>query len=160
MTNSFPPTSSKPMGEQVAAAKKELDKLPLLGPAAWLFARDQHRRFTFFADIDWRLMPPLVLNQCRLFSREGLPWAFVTWAFVSPVVDQRMRTTSPIISPAEWKSGDIPWLIDVVTPFGNTDEIVKELVADIAPAKTVSAWIFDEQGKPQLREIRPVQAAH
>lgn len=64
--------------EQIASAKQELEKLPLLGPALWLFARDPLRRYTFVGDLDWRLLPPLVLDQCRLYSREGLPWAFVT----------------------------------------------------------------------------------
>ena len=38
---------------QLESARQELTKLPLLGPALWLYARDPLRRFGFFADIDW-----------------------------------------------------------------------------------------------------------
>jgi cytolysin-activating lysine-acyltransferase len=141
---------------QFDAAKKELDKLPLLGPALWLFARDQYRRFTFVADIDWRLMPPLVLDQCRLYSREGLPWSFVTWAFVAPEVDQRFRAHAPVIAPTEWKSGEHVWLVDVVSPFGNAEDVAREALHSIAPGKVGHAWIVNEHGQPVLKEFKPL----
>jgi cytolysin-activating lysine-acyltransferase len=136
-------------------AKKELAKLPLLGPAMWLFSRDQHLRFTFFADIDWRLLPPLVLDQCRQYSKADFPWAFVTWAFVSEAVDQRLRSASPLIAPHEWKSGDIPWLIDVVSPFEKTEVIAAEVASQVAQGKTVRAWLMNAQGERKLHEIAP-----
>jgi cytolysin-activating lysine-acyltransferase len=141
--------------EQLAAAKKELDKLPLLGPAVWLFSRDPYRRFTFFADIDWRLMPPLVVDQCRLYSKEGLPWAFVTWAFVSDAVDQRFSGQTPVIAPTEWKSGEHVWLIDVVSPFGDAHEVAKEALRQIAPGKNAKGWILNEHGQPVLTQFKP-----
>ena len=140
---------------QLEAAQKELAKLPLLGPALWLYARDPHRRFTFLSDIDWRLMPPLVLDQCRLFSRVELPWAFVTWAFVSDAVDERLRGSAPIIAPNEWQSGEHAWLIDVVTPFGNAEDVAKETIASVAHGKTVRAWLSGADGRPVLKEFRP-----
>lgn len=136
-------------------AKKELAKLPLLGPAMWLFARDQHLRFTFFADIDWRLLPPLVLDQCRLYSKADFPWAFVTWAFVSDAVDQRLRSASPLIAPHEWKSGDIPWLIDVVSPFEGAEVVATEVASQIAPGRIVRSWLMNAQGERTLKEITP-----
>jgi cytolysin-activating lysine-acyltransferase len=138
---------------QFETAKKELTKLPLLGPALWLFARDQHLRFTFVADMDWRLMPPLVLDQCKLYSRAELPWAFTTWAFVSDAVDQRLRSSSPIIAPHEWQSGDKPWLIDVIAPFGDADQVAEEAAALVSPGKLVNAWIRNANGQAVLKEF-------
>lgn len=140
--------------DQLESAKKELAKLPVLGPALWLYARDAQRRYTFLADIDWRLMPPMVLDQCRLYSKAELPWAFVTWAFVADAVDQRLRSTSPIIAPHEWKSGSHPWLIDVVAPFGDGEATALEVAKLIAPAKTVRAWLPDSKGQLNLRELK------
>jgi len=143
-----------PLGaEQFETAKRELAKLPLLGPALWLYARDAQRRYTFIADIDWRLMPPLVLDQCRLYSKVDLPWAFVSWAFVSDAVDARLRSSSPVIAPHEWKSGEHPWLIDVVAPFGEADRAARETAAEIARDKPVRAWMHDAQGQVRLREV-------
>ena len=153
--NDTPTTPPKPSAADLQSAKKELTKLPLLGPALWLFARDPQRKFTFLADMDWRLLPPLVLDQCRLYSKEDVPWAFFTWAFVSDAVDQRLRSTSPIIAPHEWRSGDKAWLIDVVTPFGGGEPLAIEAIKQFAPGKAVSAWVFDDQGKASLKEFRP-----
>jgi cytolysin-activating lysine-acyltransferase len=154
---STPDSASAPKAEQLAqleAAKKELAKLPLLGPVTWLFARDAQRRFTFFADLDWRLLPPLVLDQCRLFSKEDLPWAFVTWARVSDAVDQRLRSSSPVIAPHEWHSGPHLWLIDVVAPFGEAEEIAKLALSDLAPGGSARVWLLDAAGQPRLKEVR------
>ena len=140
--------------DQLESAKKELAKLPLLGPALWLYARDAQRRYTFLADIDWRLMPPLVLDQCRLYTKADMPWAFVTWAFVSDAVDQRLRSTSPLIAPHEWKSGNHPWLIDVVAPFGEAEATALAVVKLIAPGKPVRAWLHDAKGRLTLRELK------
>jgi cytolysin-activating lysine-acyltransferase len=140
---------------QFESAKKELTKLPLLGPALWLFARDPRLRFTFIADLDWRLLPPLVLDQCRLYSKADMPWAFTTWAFVSEAVDQRLRSTAPVIAPHEWKSGDKPWLIDVVAPFGDVEAVASEAAAQMSPGKPVSAWLMAAGGQATLKEIVP-----
>lgn len=153
MTASTPPAPSPVANFE--SAKKELTKLPLLGPALWLYARDAQRRFTFIADIDWRLMPPLVLDQCRLFSKADMPWGFVTWAFLSDAVDQRLRSAAPVIAPHEWKSGEHVWLIDVVAPFGDAEDVAREVANAIAPGKSVWAWLPNAAGQPAARELRP-----
>jgi len=146
-------TSTMDQAAQLEVAKKELTKLPILGPAMWLFARDPQRRYTFVADIDWRLLPPLVLDQCRLYDKQGVPWAFCTWALVGDAVHERLRSASPLIAPHEWNSGPHPWLIDVVAPFGDADALVKETIARFAPGKTVHAWMPGPSGTPVLREF-------
>ena len=140
--------------DQLASAKRELEKLPLLGPALWLFARDPMRRFTFVADMDWRLLPPLVLDQCKLYSREGMPWAFMTWARVSEAIDQRLRTSTPLIAPHEWKSGDKLWLIDVVAPFGDALGIARQALKEIAGASSASVWLPGAEGHSVLHEVK------
>jgi cytolysin-activating lysine-acyltransferase len=141
--------------EQLASAKQELAKLPLLGPAAWLFARDQRLRFTFMADLDWRLLPPLVLDQCRLYNKHDLPWAFCTWAFVNDAVHERLRSSAPVIAPHEWRSGEHAWLIDVVAPFGDAETIATEACAQFAAGRTVHAWMPMGGNLPTLRTFAP-----
>ena len=67
-------------------AKEALTRLPILGPALWLYARDPVKKFMFLGDTDWAVLPPIVLDQCRLYSKAGLPYAFMTWAFVNDTV--------------------------------------------------------------------------
>lgn len=113
--------------EQLQDAKASLKKLPMLGPALWLFARDERKKYTFLADQDWLVMPPLILDQCKLYMKDEIPWAFCTWAFVNDQVNERLESALPRIAPHEWKSGDRLWLVDLVTPFGGAEEIIEDL---------------------------------
>ncbi len=145
-------------------AKDALAKLPILGPAMWLYARDPVKKFMFVGDIDWAVLPPIVLDQCRLYTKGGLPYAFVTWALVSPEVAQRLRSPQPKIAPHEWKSGDEVWLIDAIAPFGQLEETLKELTEKHFPGKRVQAHLPDpaHPGTYMLREwpARPGAVVH
>jgi|SRR5450830_264605 len=112
---------------QAQAAEAAFERLSVLGPVAWLYGRTQDRRFLFLADLDWAVMPPVVLDQCRLFMQGKMPFAFMTWAFVSDEVHQRLSQGQGKLAPHEWKSGNHPWLIDVVAPFGGDMEMLDEL---------------------------------
>jgi cytolysin-activating lysine-acyltransferase len=135
------------------SAKESLAKLPILGPALWLYGRDSLRKFTFAGDIDWLLLPPVILDQCRLFTRAGIPTAFFTWAFVNDAIDQRLRAGGRL-APHEWKSGAHAWLIDMVTPFGADDAILTELRSTALAGHVVKTAIPDtrQAGQVVIRE--------
>lgn len=124
-------------------AKGALAKLPILGPALWLYARDPVKKFMFLGDTDWAVLPPIVLDQCRLYTRSGLPYAFVTWALVNETVAARLQSAQPKIAPHEWKCGEEVWIIDAVAPFGQLEETLKELRETIFPGRTVHALLPD-----------------
>lgn len=142
-------------------ARAGLAKLPILGPALWLYARDANRKFSFVGDIDWLLLPPVILDQCRLYTKNGIPFAFFTWASVSDAVDARLRSGAARIAPHEWKSGPHVWLIDLVTPFGQADEMLAELLQNALTGKVVKALLPDphQGGKPVVREWAAASAA-
>ncbi|ODV00284.1 MULTISPECIES: toxin-activating lysine-acyltransferase [unclassified Thiobacillus] len=142
------------MLEALNQAKDALAKLPILGPALWLYARDPAKKFMFVGDTDWAVLPPIVLDQCRLYTRAGLPYAFVTWAFVNDVVDARLRSAEPKIAPHEWKSGEHIWLIDAVAPFGQLEETLKELREGMFPGQQVCALLPNpkKSGQVELHE--------
>lgn len=131
--------------QQLQEAKAALKKLPILGPVFWLYARDERRKFTFIADQDWLLMPPVVLDQCKLYMKDEMPWVFITWALVSDEIDARLRSHVPKIAPHEWKSGEHIWLIDIVAPFGQSDEMVEELRRTQFPGRKICALMPDVQ---------------
>lgn len=136
-------------------AKDALAKLPILGPALWLYARDPVKKFMFLADIDWAVLPPIVLDQCRLYTKSGLPYAFVTWAFVNDAVHARLGSAQPKIAPHEWKSGEHVWIIDAVAPFGQLDETLKELRENLFPGRKVSAFLPQQNGTMAVHEWSP-----
>lgn len=67
----------------------------------------------------------------------------------------RLRITTPVIAPHEWRSGDKPWLIDVVAPFGDAEAVATEAAAQFAAGKAVSGWLPTPSGQPTLRELGP-----
>lgn len=141
---------------QLESARKELAKLPLHGPVMWLYARDPQRRFTFTADMDWRLMPPLVLDQCKLYNKQELPWAFFSWAKVNDAVHARLQGANANIAPHEWHSGSHVWLIDAVMPFQPDEALLSEVLRAIQPAEgaSVNAWLPGANGQLALRVLR------
>lgn len=140
-------------------AKQALKKLPMLGPALWLYARDARKRYTFVADQDWLVMPPLVLDQCKLYMKGEIPWAFCTWALVSDEIDARLRSAVPKIAPHEWKSGAHLWLIDVVAPFGGVEELIADLGQTNFAGKKFMALLPKGDGGVDVREYAAVAPA-
>lgn len=145
--------------QQLQEAKASLKKLPMLGPALWLFARDERKKFTFIADQDWLVMPPLILDQCKLYMKDEIPWAFCTWAFVNGQVDERLGSSIPKIAPHEWKSGEHLWLIDVVTPFGGADEIIADLQKTSFAGKAFKALTPQPDGSVTVKNYLAIPVA-
>lgn len=145
-------------------AKGGLSKLPILGPALWLYGKDPIKKFMFVGDVDWAVLPPVVLDQCRLFTRNALPCAFFTWALVNDQVASRLRAAQPRIAPHEWQCGENVWVIDAVAPFGQMEEMLKELRETIFVGRKVSALIPDplKPGAVSVREwpSAPPPATH
>lgn len=139
-------------------AKDALAKLPILGPALWLYARDPIKKYMFLGDIDWAVLPPIVLDQCRLYTKSGLPYAFITWAFLNEALATRLRLAQSKIAPHEWKSGEEVWIVDAVAPFGQLEETLKDLRENTFSGRKVSALMPDpaRPGSTLFREWPPV----
>ena len=133
--------------QQFEQARTSLAKLPMLGPALWLYGRDPQRKYAFMADIDWLTLPPLILDQCKLFLKQELPWAFFTWAFVDDRVHERLLAGNAKIAPHEWKSGEHAWIVDAVAPFGELDKMVDEIRRTHLAGKAVHRLIVDSAGR-------------
>jgi cytolysin-activating lysine-acyltransferase len=73
-------------------------------------------------DLELLVVPPLFTGQFALLNDtiEGaplpVPVGVAFWASVSPEVDQRLSSNPADfkLAPAEWRSGDILWLVDVI----------------------------------------------
>lgn len=112
---------------QGARLARDAIRMAAFGHACWLMARSGPHKHLFFADADWLVMPPIILNQYRLWVRNGIPYAFASWAALGAEAADRMSKGVRRLSPAEWKSGDELWLVDFVAPFGGGAELVEEL---------------------------------
>ncbi len=117
-------------------AKSVLKKLPLLGPIAWLCMNSPQHRNQFIADLEWRVMPALVLDQAKLYMRDEAPVAYASWAFLSPEVAERYRATGRL-APGDWKSGSEAWLIDLVAPFGGGGDVINDVKEKVLAGRQV-----------------------
>lgn len=90
----------------------------------------RHRTYNF--EIDWLVLPPVQLRQFRIWRRDNQPIGYASWAYLSDesaarFADGASGTKLRRIAPGEWKSGGQLWLVDVVSPFGGADGMVREL---------------------------------
>ena len=57
------------------------------------------------------------------------------------------------LAPADWKSGDRLWLIDLVVPFGGTEEVLKELREQVFKDKKAKTLRPSPEGTMVVGEV-------
>lgn len=119
--------------QQMAALKAAAS----FGQIVSLMMRSPNHRFDFIADLEWMVGPAVALNQFAIgemqdkASGQRLPAAVALWALVSEDVDRRLSTNpnaKPRLKPAEWRSGSIPWLIEVAGDQHAVAALLRSLV--------------------------------
>ena len=130
----------------------------LLGEITWLMMRSPVHRHLFLADLEWLVTPPLILKQSRLFRRDRVPVAFVSWGLLTDEVEQRVVNGVWRLQPGDWKAGDRLWVVDVVAPYGGLDAITEDLRKRVFPDRTFKVLRpASEGGRPFVEELRGVQ---
>ena len=90
------------------------------GEIVTLMMRSAADKSITLQDLEWMVVPALQSGQFAVAEAQArdtgavMPVGAVLWAFVSPEVDQRLSNTldQPTrLQPAEWRSGDIPWIV-------------------------------------------------
>ena len=112
-------------------------KIPLLGSIAWLMMQQSSTKHTFLAELEWRVMPPLLLDQAKLYVRDEMPLAFVSWARLSEDAVARYASPPHRLAPPDWHSGEQVWLVDMFTPYGGSAEVLDDLRTKVFPGKTL-----------------------
>lgn len=141
-----------------AQAQVVMAKIPVLGAVAWLMMQQAGARHTLLSEMEWRVMPPLVMDQAKLYMRDGAPVAYVSWAQLSEKTAQRYLEAPHHLMAADWKSGDQIWIIDLVTPFGGAPEVMKELRETVFASKAIYQMMPDSQGQAETLTWPAVRA--
>ena len=128
-------------------AQRVMSKIPLLGAVSWLMMQQSATRHTLLSELEWRVMPALVLDQAKLFMRENAPIAYVSWARLSDGVAARYQTSPHQLTHADWQSGDQIWLIDLCAPFGGAQEVMKDLRESVFTGQQVHQLTLGEAGQ-------------
>lgn len=106
--------SSAPPGGSVGRSNSAV-----LGDITWLLMHSpMHRRWPV-AFIERFILPAVHHKQFRLFHKDGVPIGYVSWAWLSKEVEDRYLAGGYSLTLADWRSGDRPWFIDYMVPFGH-----------------------------------------
>ena len=108
----------------------------MLGEITWLLSQSKVHKNLFISDLEWMVMPAILLEQFRIFYGPDSPAAVAIFARVSEETDERLRTGGQSkLRADEWKNGDIQWLIELITPLGGQEEVLQDLATSIFKEK-------------------------
>ena len=132
-----------------AQAHRVMSKLPLLGAISWLLMQQNATRHTLLSELEWRVMPALVLDQAKLFMRQSAPLAYVSWALLSEDVAKRYLNTPHHLSTSDWNSGTQIWIVDLCAPFGGIQELIKDLRESVFAGQEIHQLTLGDDGQVQ-----------
>ena len=107
------------------------------GEITSLLMRTPSHKLEPMGDLEWLVVPAILTGQFTLVESQSktqgftAPIAVALWAFVSPEVDRRLteNISAPIrLRMEEWKSGDIPWLVEAAGEPRVIEEMLRRLV--------------------------------
>jgi cytolysin-activating lysine-acyltransferase len=114
-----------------------------LGEMVWLLSQSARHRHLSISDLEWMLMPPLLLGQYKLYHKNKNPIALALWAYLNQDDEQRLLTVNKL-RPEAWCAGDARRLLSPPHsphPPGLTTDIDKKaqlwLIELIAPSASV-----------------------
>lgn len=142
---SFIPNISPEDLQPQAAGKKTL--ATVIGEIVWLFTQSPLHRHLKIADLEWALMPALLLDQYKIYRSGEQVVAVALWGYLSKASEQKILKGEKLL-PQDWgnnatfdpEEGLIPnsggqlWLLELITPFEidgmkHQEEIVNDLLA-------------------------------
>lgn len=127
------------------------------GDIVALLMRSQTERTRTLADLEWMVVPAMQTGQFAVAEAQAqdtgivAPMGVVLWATVSEEVDKRLTggLDQPMqLSPAEWKSGKIPWIVAAFGEPAVVNKLLEQLSKTIFAKAPVKLRARDKDGKP------------
>jgi len=150
------------MSEKIRRDAAALRNALAFTQALGVLMRSPHYRNYALADLQWLVLPPLMTGQFRIGEAKpdpkgpALPVAVVFWAFVSPDVDKRLmeaKTAAPQLTPEEWKSGDIPWLVHAAGETRFVRSVIEQLMKTTFKGRSVKVLAGDQEGNAKVHVL-------
>ena len=95
----------------------------VLGEIAWLMTQSPRHKAMSLGDLEWLVMPAILLRQFRIFYQGDRPVGVALWALADELVAKRIDAGDTRLTAVEWKSGAAMRIVDVVAPFGGEAEM-------------------------------------
>jgi cytolysin-activating lysine-acyltransferase len=148
--------SDEPLAENAGAKTpskagrgSQPSNLEIFGEMCWLYSQSKIHRNWPIGSIQRWLLPAILSQQMRVYRKNGKPYAFVTWAFLSKEVEEAFVLNTASLQPKDWKSGKRIWFIDWVAPFGGTREMTLDLKHNVFP-NDVGRFLRMKEGSDTL----------
>lgn len=155
MTEEFRMTEAS--SAQTAPPQKTVAQM--LGEIVWLMSQSPIHKQLFIGDLEWFAMPAILVEQFRIFYGPNSPAAVAFWANVSEETEKRLEDGAHKLRADEWRNGDRPWLIELVAPFGATDEILQDLSVSVFNGKPFKFHTASAEGKREVQTYDPDKAS-
>jgi cytolysin-activating lysine-acyltransferase len=101
----------------------------VLGEIVWLMTQSPRHKAIPLGDLEWLVMPALLLRQFRIFYQGEQPVGVALWALADDLVASRIDAGDRRLSAVEWKSGTAMRVVELVAPFGGEAEMRAQLGA-------------------------------
>lgn len=145
---SFIPDISPEDLQPQPAGKKTL--ATALGEIVWLFSQSPLHRHLKIADLEWALMPALILDQYKIYKANGQVAGVALWAYLNEEAEKKV-IEGKRLDPRDWGNGAmismeeglVPtqggqcWLIDIVVPYGMDVSVVEYILNDLIESEVV-----------------------
>jgi cytolysin-activating lysine-acyltransferase len=95
----------------------------VLGEIIWLMTQSPRHKALTLGDLEWLVMPAILLKQFRMFYKGAQPVGVALWALADATVAKRIDAGDNRLTAVEWKSGSHMRIIDIVAPFGGEAEM-------------------------------------
>jgi cytolysin-activating lysine-acyltransferase len=95
----------------------------VLGEIVWLMTQSPRHKAIPIGDLEWLLMPAILLRQFRIFYKGEQPVGVVVWALADELVAKRIDVGDSRLAAVEWKSGSNLRIVELVAPFGGEAEM-------------------------------------
>lgn len=101
----------------------------LFGAMTWLWMHSPTHRLCPLHELERLLLPALKTGQFVLALENSplqQPAGLMTWAnFSTPAEQKYLQSLDRTLQPDDWQSGDRPWILDWVVPFGRTQAMTR-----------------------------------
>jgi cytolysin-activating lysine-acyltransferase len=111
--------------EQTAPAPKTVAQV--LGEITWLMTQSPRHKSIALGDLEWLLMPAILLRQFRIFYKGEQAVGVALWALADDLVARRIDAGDKRLAAVEWKSGESMRVIELVAPFGGEAEMREQV---------------------------------
>jgi cytolysin-activating lysine-acyltransferase len=99
----------------------------VLGEITWLMTQSPRHKAIPLSDLEWLLMPAILLRQFRIFYKDEQPVGVALWALVDDLVAKRIDGGDKRLTAVEWKSGAKLRIVELVAPFGGEAEMREQV---------------------------------